>query len=78
MRAGNELHSVKAKQFARDLQDDFLSLKRGLEQKKITFYCLISCNKASCIRFFQLKRTKNINFLYNVVNVTRAVIGCCP
>ena len=29
MRVGNDMHSVKVKQFGRDLPDDFLLLKRG-------------------------------------------------
>ena len=66
MRVGNDMHSVKVKQFGRDLTDDFLSLKRELEQKKITFYCLISCygNKSQLYKIFTIE--------------TRAVIGCCP
>ena len=61
MRIGNDMHRVKAKQFARDLPDDFLSLKRGLEQKKITFYCLISCNKSQLYKIFSIEKNKKIS-----------------
>ena len=66
MRAGNDMHSVKAKQFARDLQDDFLSLKRGLEQKKITFYCLISSNKSQLCKIFSIEKNKKISVFYTM------------
>ena len=66
MRIGNDMHRVKAKQFARDLPDDFLSLKRGLEQKKITFYCLISCNKSQLYKIFSIERNKTISSFYTM------------
>ena len=66
MRIGNYMHSVTAKQFARDLPDDFLSLKRGLEQKKITFYCLISCNKSQLYKIFSIEKNKKISVFYTM------------
>ena len=66
MRIGNDMHSVKAKQFARDLPDDFPSLKRGFEQKKITFYCLISCNKSQLYKIFSIERNKKISSFYTM------------
>ena len=62
MRVGNDRHSVKAKQFARDLPDDFLSLKSRLEQKKIAFYCLISCNKSQLYKIFSIEKNKKYLF----------------
>ena len=66
MRVGNDMHSVKAKQFARDLPDDFLSWKRALEQKKITFYCLISCNKSQLYKIFSIEKNKKISVFYTM------------
>ena len=66
MRVGNDRHSVKAKQFARDLPDDFLSLKSGLEQKKIAFYCLISCNKSQLYKIFSIEKNKKISIFYSM------------
>ena len=73
MRVGNDMHRVKAKQFARDLPDDLLSWKRGLEQKKITFYCLISCNKSQLYKILSIERNQKIFIFYTMWWMLRAL-----